>query len=137
MVVLRSGTHSVPGKGAAMQPDSFDWQTLANAKATGKRPQYADDPMVDRLMSMLLATVQELAVTRERLDTIERLLDQTGTLSRETIEAFEPDLDASYERGLAHRDLISRVMRAVQQDMEGLRANDKSPDELADAFSRD
>ena len=114
----------------------LDHITLANTKSTGKRPQYFDDPAVDRLTSMLLATVQELAVTRERLDTIERLLDSKGVLSRAETETYRPALDVAEERGLAHRDLISRVMRAVQQDMEGLSRTEKTPDQLADEFSR-
>ncbi|MEM9879150.1 MAG: hypothetical protein AAF862_07710, partial [Pseudomonadota bacterium] len=92
-----------------------DYLSLANAKSRGKRPQYFDDPAVERMMSMLLVTVQELAVTRERLDTIERLLEQNDTLSKSDIESFTPTKDEAYERGLAHRELISRVTRAVEQ----------------------
>lgn len=114
-----------------------DYIDLANAKARGKRPQYFEDPATERLMSMLLVTVQELAVTRERLDTIERLLDSNGTLSRSDIEGFRPDKDAGYERGVAHRELIGRVTRAVQQEMEGMKMNDKTPDQLAEEFSKD
>ncbi|MEM1020555.1 MAG: hypothetical protein ACFBZ9_11890 [Sphingomonadales bacterium] len=114
-----------------------DYMTLANAKSRGKRPQYFEDPATERLLSMLLTTVQELAVTRERLDTIERLLENKGTLSKAEIEAFEPNRDEGYERGLAHRDLISRVTRAVQQEVEGMRMDDKAPDELAEEFSKE
>ena len=116
---------------------AVDYLALANAKAKGKRPQYFDDPAVDRLLSMLMATVQELAVTRERLDTIERLLETQGTLSKSDIDAYRPDGEAANERGLAHRDLLSRVLRAVEQDMYGLAGDDKTPDELAEEFSRD
>ncbi|MEO0410582.1 MAG: hypothetical protein AAF221_01910 [Pseudomonadota bacterium] len=114
-----------------------DYMSLANAKSRGKRPQYFEDPMNERLMSMLLATVQELAVTRERLDTVERLLEKSGTLSKTDIEAFRPTKDEAYDRGLAHRDLISRVTRAVQQEMEGMKMDDKTPQQLADEFSKD
>ncbi|MEM7570086.1 MAG: hypothetical protein AAF337_09840 [Pseudomonadota bacterium] len=114
-----------------------DYMSLANAKSRGKRPQYFEDPMVERMMSMLLATVQELAVTRERLDTVERLLEKSGTLSKADIEAFRPTKDEAYDRGLAHRDLISRVTRAVQQELEGMKMDDKTPEKLAEEFSRD
>ncbi|MEM6682334.1 MAG: hypothetical protein AAF607_08835 [Pseudomonadota bacterium] len=114
-----------------------DYLSLANAKSRGKRPQYFDDPAVERMMSMLLVTVQELAVTRERLDTIERLLEKSDTLSKSDIESFTPTKDEAYERGLAHRELISRVTRAVEQEIQGMRMDDKTPDQLAEEFSQE
>ena len=114
-----------------------DHLSLANAKSRGKRPQYFEDPAVERLTSMLLATVQELAVTRERLDTVERLLEKGGTLSKGDIEAFRPDKEEAYARGVAHRDLISRVTRAIEQEIAGMRMQDKTPDQLAEEFSQD
>lgn len=98
----------------------LDTIRLAAAKAKGKRPAYFDDPAIDRLLSMVLALAGDVAVLRERLDTIERLLDAKGTLSRADIEGFLPDREAAYERGLQHRELVARLLRAVQQDMESL-----------------
>lgn len=94
----------------------------AGAKAKGKRPAYFDDPALDRMLSILLAVVGEVSVLKERLDTVERLLDAKGAISRADIEAYEPDRDAAYERGLATKEYIARVMRGVQQDMEAMTA---------------
>ena len=55
---------------------SVDWIALAGAKPKGKRPYFFDDPAVERVLAITMAVVQELAVTRERLDTIERLLEK-------------------------------------------------------------
>lgn len=104
----------------AASDEPVDWIALAGKKAKGKRPAYFEDPATDRLLSIVMAVVGELAVTRERLDSIERLLDANGTLSRADIEAFRPDRDAGYERGLATREYIARILRGVQQDMEAL-----------------
>ena len=52
--------------------DAVDWIGLAGKKATGKRPAYFEDPAIDRLVSIVMAVVGELAVTRERLDTGEQ-----------------------------------------------------------------
>jgi len=97
-----------------------DWIARAGAKAKGKRPHYFEDPALDRMLSILLAVIGEVSVLKERLDTVERLLDAKGTISRADIEGFEPDRDAAYERGLATKEYIARVMRGVQQDMEAL-----------------
>jgi hypothetical protein len=100
--------------------DAVDWIALAGKKAKGKRPAYFEDPAIDRLLSIVMALAGEVAVNRERLDTVERLLDANGTLSRADIEAFKPDRDAGYARGLATREYIARILRGVQQDMEAL-----------------
>ncbi|WP_448584964.1 hypothetical protein [Thermaurantiacus sp.] len=94
---------------------------LAGRKAKGKRPAYFDDPAMDRILSILLAVAGEVAVIRERLDTVERLLERSGHLDRAAIETFRPDREAGYERGLLHRAYIARILRGVQQDMEALR----------------
>ena len=97
-----------------------DYINLAGKKPKGKRPDYLEDPDEDRLLSIVMAIAGELGVMRERMDTIERLLDEKGTLSRADIEAFAPDRDAGYERGLAMREYIARILRGVQQDMEAI-----------------
>lgn len=110
-----------------MSVDGVDWVARAGAKAKGKRPAYFDEPALDRMLSILMAVAGEVSVLRERLDTVERLLDQKGTISRADIEAYEPDRDAAYERGLLTKDYIHRVMRGVQQDMEAMAAAAEKP----------
>lgn len=96
---------------------------LASAKPAGKRP-YFMDPSVERVLNILMATVQELAVTRERLDTIERLLDSKGVIARSEIETFSPNLDQAAERGLWMQEYLTRVLRTVQQEAEAVQAKD-------------
>ncbi|MFV8784209.1 hypothetical protein ACNKU7_17445 [Microbulbifer sp. SA54] len=97
---------------------TLDPITMAGNKARGKRPTYFKDSDVDRLMSILMAVSGELAVTRERIDTLERLLDARGLLEREAIEGYAPDSAAARERGLWHQDFIARILRVVQQEIE-------------------
>jgi hypothetical protein len=102
--------------------EDLDWIARAGKKAKGKRPTYFEDPAIDRLLSITMALVGEVSVMRERLDTIERLLDAKGSLSRAEIEAYAPDKAAARERGLLTRAYIARIMRGVQQDLEALEA---------------
>jgi hypothetical protein len=117
--------------------EELDWIAQAGAKAKGKRPQYFDDPAVDRVLSILMAVAGEVSVLRERLDTVERLLDANGTISRADIEAYEPDREAAYQRGLATKEYIARVMRGVQQDMEAMAAAAEPPVEQVSRELRD
>jgi hypothetical protein len=108
----------------------------AGAKPKGKRPAYFDDPALDRMLSILLAAVGEISVLKERLDTVERLLDANGTISRADIEAYEPDRQAAYERGLATKEYVARVMRGVQQDMEAMAEAERPIPELVEELKR-
>jgi hypothetical protein len=105
---------------ARSMSDEIDWIARAGAKAKGKRPTYFEDPAVDRMLSIVMALVGEVSVMRERMDTIERLLDAKGAISRADIESYVPDRTAGKERGLITKAYIARVMRGVQQDMEAL-----------------
>lgn len=106
-------------------PDmSIDWIARAGARAKGKRPDFLGDPTAERMLSILLAVAGEVSVLKERLDTVERLLNARGTISRADIEAYEPDRDAAYERALMTKEYIARIMRGVQQDMEAMQAEE-------------
>jgi hypothetical protein len=100
--------------------EEIDWIARAGAKAKGRRPEYLDSPFEERMLSMLLALVGEVSVLRERLDTVERLLETRGNISRADIESYAPDLETGKERNRIVREYIARVMRGVQQDMEAL-----------------
>lgn len=111
--------------------EDFDWVAAAAKRAKGKRPEFFDEPAVDRLMSVVMAVVAEVSVLRQRLDTVERLLDAGEPVTREAIERFTPDADAAYERGVATKTYISRVMRGVTQAMEAMEADDKPVEEVS------
>jgi hypothetical protein len=100
--------------------DDLDWIARASAKAKGKRPQYFEDPAIDRVLSITMALVAEVSVLRERLDTVERLLEAKGHINRQDIERYEPDREAGIERGTSTRAYIHRIMRSIQQEMEAL-----------------
>ncbi|MBB5687707.1 hypothetical protein [Sphingobium boeckii] len=89
----------------------------AGAKAAGKRPYFLDEE-VETVLAITMATVQELAVSRQRIDTLERLLEDKGVLKRQEIETFTPDPAAAIERALSNQELIARILRIVQQRNE-------------------
>lgn len=111
--------------------EDLDWMLRAGARAKGRRPAYFEDPATDRLLSIVMALVGEVSVLRERQDTVERLLETTGAITRADIEAYEPDAAAGLERGAASRAYIMRVMRGVQQDLEALQADDPPVEDVS------
>ena len=66
--------------------------------ARGPRPEFFDDGSSDTLLAMNVALLTELMVTRERLDTLERLIEARGLVPRADIDAYEPDEAAEGQR---------------------------------------
>lgn len=109
---------------------------LANAKPQGKRPAYFADPMVEQLYAMTMSMMAELATARERIDTLERLLEKAGVLAADDIDEFVPDALAGQERQQAQTELCARILRPLQQQVEALEArNERSVAAMADRLS--
>jgi hypothetical protein len=116
--------------------ETVDWIARAGAKPKGRRPDFFEDPAVDRLLSLTMAVVGEVAVLRERLDTVERLLEAKGTISRADIEAYVPDRTAGDERGTLTKAYIARVMRGFQQEVEAMENPDPPIMDWVEKFSK-
>lgn len=111
--------------------DPVDWIRRSGARAKGRRPGYFDDPQQDWMMSMLMALVGEVSVLRERLDTVERLLEERGALDRAAIESYAPDRAAGHERGVMIQQYIARIMRGLQQEVEAMGSEEPSLEEVS------
>lgn len=98
----------------------------AGAKPAGKRPYFLDQE-IETVLAITMAAVQELSVSRQRVDTLERLLEAKGVLTRAEIEAYAPDPQAAIERAQSTQEYIARVLRIIQQQNE---AND-APGDIA------
>lgn len=92
--------------------------------AKGKKPQYFADPATDKLLWMTLTLMAELSVTRDRLDTMERLLDKKRLVKRKDIEGFEPSAEATAERSEQRSAYIDRMMRAMHAELEEVTGKD-------------
>ena len=84
--------------------------------AKGKRPQYFDDPACDKLHFMIMALIEELSVTRDRLDAVERVLERKGVSTLAEVDGFEPtddDLDERNERRTAY---VAKIMKCFADE---------------------
>jgi polyhydroxyalkanoate synthesis regulator phasin len=79
-----------------------------------------DNPEVEKVLSITMAIAGELAVARERLDTLERILESKGIMNRDEIESFIPSENDANERQTWHAEYLARIMRIIQQDREAL-----------------
>jgi hypothetical protein len=86
--------------------------------AKGRKPVYFSDPAIDKLLWMTMTLMEELSVTRDRLDTVERLLDGKRVLRRRDIETYVPGQAAGNERASRRAAFVERMMRAVEAELE-------------------
>ena len=86
-------------------------------KPAGKRP-YFMTPEVERVLAITMALAQELAVAHQRNDTVERLLEAKGLVSRAEIESFAPTEEQFAERSLWSQEYINRILRIVEQEAQ-------------------
>lgn len=82
----------------------------------GRRPHFFDDPAVDQIMTFFFELMTEVAVIRERLDSIERLLDAEGSVTRAAIEAYRAPPEVEAERVAWRNAYFQRVMRMHAPD---------------------
>lgn len=134
---MASKTHRRKSRAPAAPPKRAGARKAAAAPvriarvAKGKKPQYFADPATDKLLWISISLMQELSVTRDRLDSIERLLDNRKVLSIGDIEKFKPTGAAAAQRNASRATYIERVLRAVQADLEGVAATANADDPVA------
>ena len=108
-----------------VRESSADEQLELQRKAKGKRPYYFSNPDVDKLLSMIMALTGELAIARDRVDTLERVAAAKGLFSSEDIENFELDAKALEARASRHRQLLREVNRIIIGELEDLEEADE------------
>ncbi len=93
--------------------------------AKGKKPDYFADPATDKLLSMVMVLAQELAVTRDRLNTVEQLIEQSGLFDAAKVDNFELSDEQAKQRSERHTAFISKLLRSVTFEIEALKEGTK------------
>jgi hypothetical protein len=115
-----SGSHSSGQINEQIDAGAVNDILMAGDKSKGGRPYFFDDPAVERVLNIAMAVATEVAVVRERMDTIERLLESKGLLTQQEIEDFIPTDEQAEERQLWHARFAARIMRIVQQEVDAI-----------------
>lgn len=87
-------------------------------KAKGSRPYFFEDPAVDKVVAMLMGLAGEASVMADRIDTLERLLEDKGLLKQSEIETYTPTAAVNGERDKRREIMLANVMRIILQNEE-------------------
>ena len=90
-------------------------QSTGKPQTAGRRAMPGLDESDDQTFAMIAALTSELAMARERIDTLERLLEAGGALDRAAIERYVPDETANAERGALRQRIIAKVFRPIRE----------------------
>ena len=136
--IMAAQPHGMPmsDKSEALMLTPTDIQKLAIAKSKGKRPKYLDEKANDHLLAMIMVLAEELAVTRERADTLERLLENAGMIKREAIENYVPNAEIGLDRQIKNSEFVSRLIRSVRHEIDTLTGDYKSTEEIVDFLQK-
>ncbi len=93
-------------------------QVKLQRTATGKKPQYFQDPTTDRLLSMVLELMGELSVVRDRLDTVERLIETNNLFKQAEIDNYQIPEDVDTFRTARREAYIARVLKSVRDEVD-------------------
>jgi hypothetical protein len=95
--------------------------------AKGPRPMMFEDEANDILLSMNVSLLNELIVTRQRLDAVERLLDAKNVIKQSEVNTFSPDPEAAGQRDALREEISDRVFYLLLQQAE--RAENAIPED--------
>jgi hypothetical protein len=106
--------------GAAIDASAINDILMAGDKSKGGRPYFFNSAETERVLNIAMAIATEVAVVRERMDTIERLLEAKGIVAQSEIEAFVPTDEQAEARQLWHARYAARILRVVQQELDAI-----------------
>jgi hypothetical protein len=94
----------------------------ANVTESGqpKRPTFFDDPGVDWCWATITALSVEVVALRERLETLERILERKGGLLAGEIDSYEMDERESDARRTRRDEFTGRVFYVLDQEFNAL-----------------
>jgi hypothetical protein len=85
------------------------------------RPQYFQDPAVDRLLQMFLELAAELWATKDWQHTVTTLLAQKGIVTQADIDRFAPPADVADKIAAEREMFVHRIVRHISGKAEPLK----------------
>lgn len=76
------------------------------------------EKQTEQVISITMALAMELSVTRERVATLECLLEEKGIISRTELDNYKPNADEVARRSIDIQECLARILLIIQQNSE-------------------
>ncbi len=86
-------------------------------RASKKRPQYFNDPAIDKLAAVVVELAAQVWVMKDRARIIEGMLERGERVTAEAIDHFEPSDEEQQSLRKERDDFISRLFREITTDL--------------------
>jgi hypothetical protein len=83
-----------------------------------RRPQYLENPELDKFMMMMTAMLSEISSLRDRLDTHEALAKRGHAIVPDAVEVYRPTPEERALRERRRDAMLSRVFRILLEELE-------------------
>ena len=97
-----------------MKPFDLDTLLRMDPAGRGPRPAFLGASDVDRVLKLTLALAQELAVTRQRLDTLERHLVTQAGVPSEALDPAALPADTAAAQAEWQQAFLQRLLRTLE-----------------------
>lgn len=105
-------------------------------KAKGERPRYFEDSETEKVLSITMALAGEVAVMRDRMDSMERLLERASVMTRAELDHYAPTAEEHADRDAWRERFLDVVLRVVTQEKEALEELARGMESYEDAVKR-
>lgn len=92
--------------------------------AKGKRPKFYPEPGLDQAMSMILVLAEEFSTLRDRMDTLEEVLEAHSIDAAAAIEAHQPTPETLTRREEWRQAFLARLYYLARKDAADAARND-------------
>ena len=107
--------------------DKNDAVVRSVAAQAGPRSRFLLPSDSDELLGITLALAGEVTTLYERLDTLERVIEQELGLPRDRLDGFTATPADLAERSRWHDAFVNRLMRSLTQELARIKAEDGPP----------
>jgi hypothetical protein len=92
-------------------------ESLMEAPITwSHRPVYLDNPLLDRMMSVILDLATQLYVVQDRLALLESALEEKQVVSRRQLDDWQPTPEQQLELRRRRDEFVSSILHSLAED---------------------
>ena len=106
--------------------------------ARGTKPNYFENPGIDRLVAICMGLAGEISVVRDRLDSHERLAGNKIWATAEALEAMQVSDEVAVQRQASRDEFVERIFRSVTEELDRVSTNptEQSYSDIIDDLSK-
>ena len=105
-------------------------------KTRGKRPRFFEQTGLDQMMSMMLEVMTELWVVKERVYTLEKVMEQNNIDLKDAVERHALNDEEKNELEQTRRKFVENILRTLETEFVAAQDLQQEIDQLTDTMTK-